>query len=419
MKKLLSISLSLVTFTSLCTAGAILPNDGLRTPKSADKKILREINPAEWGFKKINVGKTRSTEAVEMIRKAKVSTGMITTFNAKGEEQAIGSGFFIAPDVLITNIHVVRGASKATIKVGTQIVEITGVLGFCSGRDQVKLMTQGLTVPSLPVAPTPPELAEAIWVIGNPKGLEGSVSDGIVSAVRDDLIQISAPINPGNSGGPVLNLKGEVVAVSTLTLKDSQNLNFGYRVLDIDWRTWEKPLTLIEFSAIQRVEAQADTFPKLQKTVNDCAFRLLQRNGMGETGLATLKQSGLSGISADSLSEVARKMSKTEGDCLLQLRVLSDLLQDPKKDYGSKLTDQLFGTYAAINNVVYGLILTYGMDQKIVKGIRDKGGPFVTNWDAWDDVISSVQKENRVDGDCLKDLLVCSIATGYYASNSL
>lgn len=69
-------------------------------------------------------------------------------------------------------------------------------------------------------------------MIGNPFGLEGTVADGIVSAVRDvsdfgRIIQITAPISPGSSGSPVVNMKGEVVGVATFQLMEGQNLNFA------------------------------------------------------------------------------------------------------------------------------------------------------------------------------------------------
>jgi tetratricopeptide (TPR) repeat protein len=77
-----------------------------------------------------------------------------------------------------------------------------------------------------------PEEGEKIFVIGNPLKLEGSVSDGIVSAVRElpnigKIIQITAPISHGNSGSPVFNLKGEVVGVVTIKVTNGQNINLA------------------------------------------------------------------------------------------------------------------------------------------------------------------------------------------------
>ena len=75
------------------------------------------------------------------------------------------------------------------------------------------------------------QVGDSIYVVGNPQGLEGTFSQGIVSSIRevgsDKLLQITAPISPGSSGGPVLNEKGEVIGVSVATFTGGQNLNFA------------------------------------------------------------------------------------------------------------------------------------------------------------------------------------------------
>ena len=70
---------------------------------------------------------------------------------------------------------------------------------------------------------------EKVLVIGNPEGLRGTVSDGIISAFRENrsLIQITAPISPGSSGSPVLDETGQVIGMATLVEKEGQNLNFA------------------------------------------------------------------------------------------------------------------------------------------------------------------------------------------------
>ena len=88
-----------------------------------------------------------------------------------------------------------------------------------------------LAVP-LPIVKAAPQEGESIVVIGNPYGLEGSVSNGIVSAVREisgygKIIQITASISPGSSGSPVVNMAGQVIGVATLQAAEGQNLNFA------------------------------------------------------------------------------------------------------------------------------------------------------------------------------------------------
>lgn len=75
------------------------------------------------------------------------------------------------------------------------------------------------------------QVGESVYAVGNPQGLEGTFSQGIVSSIRevgtDKLLQITAPISPGSSGGPVLNGKAEVIGVSVATFRGGQNLNFA------------------------------------------------------------------------------------------------------------------------------------------------------------------------------------------------
>jgi hypothetical protein len=84
----------------------------------------------------------------------------------------------------------------------------------------------------LPIVRNVPQEGESIVVIGNPFGLEGSVSNGIVSAVREisgygKIIQITAPISPGSSGSPVVNMMGQVIGIATLQAAEGQSLNFA------------------------------------------------------------------------------------------------------------------------------------------------------------------------------------------------
>src|SRR5204863_3042512 len=88
-----------------------------------------------------------------------------------------------------------------------------------------------LAIP-LPVIRAVPQEGESIVVIGNPYGLEGSVSNGIVSAVREisgygKIIQITAAISPGSSGSPVVNMQGQVIGIATLQITGGQSVNFA------------------------------------------------------------------------------------------------------------------------------------------------------------------------------------------------
>jgi hypothetical protein len=159
-----------------------------------------------------------------------------------GRPVALGSGFVIRQSVLtntaivVTNWHVIADAVTATVKFEErgEGIPVT-LLGGDSTRDVALL---GLDVIKLPehlrplvISRVEPAIGDHIVVVGNPMGLSHTVSDGIVSAVRNEelihLIQITAAISHGSSGGPVLDDAGRVFGISTATVGDGQSLNFA------------------------------------------------------------------------------------------------------------------------------------------------------------------------------------------------
>ena len=171
----------------------------------------------------------------ELVKRIKPSAVAIETFDSKGNTIARGSGFFIAPDRVITNRHVIEKSSRVEIHLldGKKFT-VRGVLAVDGEGDLALLQVdvpRGLAVP-LPIVRAVPQEGESIVVIGNPFGLEGSVSNGIVSAVREisgygKIIQITASISPGSSGSPVVNMAGQVIGIATLQAAEGQNLNFA------------------------------------------------------------------------------------------------------------------------------------------------------------------------------------------------
>lgn len=171
----------------------------------------------------------------ELVKRVKPSAVAIETFNTRGETLSRGSGFFVDVNRVITNRHVIERSSRVmvTLMDGRKYVA-KGVLAVDGEGDLALLQVDvppGSAFP-LPISGRVPQEGESIVVIGNPFGLEGSVSDGIVSAVREisgygKIIQITAPISPGSSGSPVVNMYGQVVGVATLQAAEGQSLNFA------------------------------------------------------------------------------------------------------------------------------------------------------------------------------------------------
>lgn len=171
----------------------------------------------------------------ELVRRIKPSAVAIRTFDSRGNELSRGSGFFIAGDRVITNRHVIDKSSRVEISLlDGKKFPVRGVLAVDGEGDLALLQVDvpaALAFP-LPVVRNVPAEGESIVVVGNPYGLEGSVSNGIVSAVRviagyGRIIQITAPISPGSSGSPVVNMAGQVIGIATLQSAEGQSLNFA------------------------------------------------------------------------------------------------------------------------------------------------------------------------------------------------
>lgn len=172
-----------------------------------------------------------------LVKRVKPSVVAIATYDANGEPLMTGSGFFLRPGQVVTNLHVVRGAVKAEIKTLDGKGKVFPVNGTLAVDEEGDLALLNIDMPlersrATELASDLPDEGEPIFVIGNPLKLEGSVSDGIVSAVREvpnsyRIIQITAPISHGNSGSPVFNLKGQVLGVVTIKVTNGQNINLA------------------------------------------------------------------------------------------------------------------------------------------------------------------------------------------------
>lgn len=156
------------------------------------------------------------------------------------EDREIGSGFIVDKDgTIVTNYHVMAEAKKVEVKLKDgRVFPVDNIISYDVVRDicVFKIEAKDLSIIAL-ADPDRIKTGQKILAIGNPRGLEYSISDGIVSAVREDLglrwIQFTAPASQGSSGGPLLNLKGQAVGIVTqLARPDGQNLNYAIPIKD-------------------------------------------------------------------------------------------------------------------------------------------------------------------------------------------
>lgn len=173
------------------------------------------------------------TKLVDKIRPAVVT---IVVYDVNRKVTSIGSGFFIdKTGHVITNYHVLDGSYAADARTSDgKIYPIKLVVADNKSVDLVKVLVD---IPRQKIKPIKlskklPAIAEQILVVGSPMGLEQTVSEGIVSSIREipsvgNFFQMSAPISPGSSGSPVIDLRGRVIGVATFQFLRGQNLNFA------------------------------------------------------------------------------------------------------------------------------------------------------------------------------------------------
>ena len=184
-----------------------------------------------------------------IVKAAKGAVVSIIVSDKDGHPVAQGSGFVISKDGrIVTNYHVIETGRSAIVKLpdGAFFV-VDGVLAFDKGRDVAVIKAHGENFRTVTLGDSDRvQVGAAVVAIGNPLSLESTVSNGIVSGIRNiekeggTFLQTTAPISPGSSGGPLFSMTGEVIGITTLYLKGGENLNFAIPIND------EKRLLLLD-----------------------------------------------------------------------------------------------------------------------------------------------------------------------------
>lgn len=189
-------------------------------------RLARELKPAV-----VNISTKRAPEAPE----AQSPFGDDERFNQffkhffgnqpRRPSRSLGSGFIINPDGhIVTNHHVVDGATEIKVKLSDGRELTAKVVGRDPKTDLALLKVETIGLPVIPLgSSTELQVGEPVMAIGNPFGLEQTVTTGIVSATGrvigegpyDNFIQTDASINPGNSGGPLINTRGQAIGINT------------------------------------------------------------------------------------------------------------------------------------------------------------------------------------------------------------
>ena len=184
------------------------------------------------------LAETETIDLKALAKNARPAVMLLVVSDANGKEIATGTGFLVSSDgKLVTNHHVIENASSAVAKAENGgLFPVEGVLADDPKNDLVLLKLKCKDLPFLSFGNNEKiEVGTRIAVIGSPLGLEGTLSEGIVSGERELMgdvkrLQISAAISPGSSGSPVMNAKGDVVGIAASLLTGGQALNFAVPV---------------------------------------------------------------------------------------------------------------------------------------------------------------------------------------------
>jgi tetratricopeptide (TPR) repeat protein len=162
---------------------------------------------------------------------------VVASIDGEGKPTGIGSGFIVSEDgVIVTNYHVVNMASDIKIKIGARVMNVEGLLHVDPENDIAIIKVKGKEYPKVRIGDAnKAQVGEKVYVIGSPQGLENTISEGILSGLREidrerKILQMTAAISPGSSGGPVFNSRGEVIGIATFLIAETQNLNFAMPV---------------------------------------------------------------------------------------------------------------------------------------------------------------------------------------------
>jgi S1-C subfamily serine protease len=192
----------------------------------------------------------RARSGEELFADLSRSIARITIYDVSGRAVGIGSGVVVGNGTIVTSCHVASAGGTLQVKVGAEQYSASVEVAD-EEYDLCRLSVGGLTAPAVALGTVESlRTGQKVYAIGAPQGLDLTISDGIVSALRDlpqgKVIQTTAPISPGSSGGGLFDAYGKLVGIMTFQHRTGQNLNFA---VPADWipamraRSTATPLT--------------------------------------------------------------------------------------------------------------------------------------------------------------------------------
>jgi hypothetical protein len=261
----------------------------------------------------------------EITKKASPAVVVIKGVSPNGV--GLGTGFLVSSDgKIVTALHVIQDFTSGGVQLANgEVFDTFTILAFDQRKDLAIIKVAGFDLPLIEMGNSSQvSSGDQVVLIGSPQGLQGTVTTGVVSAVRDlegfKIIQTDAAANPGNSGGPLLNAAGQVIGVLDFKLRGSENLNFALPINYIRGMVGEIKTSITLAELQNQIGKNPDLFkannspkyPSRWKSITDTNTFLLRFDGdhiYGEWNVAEkLKHAGIY-----SLFEWAKKGDKYEG----------------------------------------------------------------------------------------------------------
>src|SRR5262245_45170908 len=211
----------------------------------------------------------------EIAREQSKAVVIIEALDERGSVTGQGSGFIVTSQgAVVTNLHVVQGASSLRVKLpGGDAYKTSDLVDVDEAKDLAIVKVKGFKLAVVTLGDSDKaETGEPVVAISSPEGLANSISTGVLSGVRrldtHRVFQITAPISQGSSGGALFNSSGEVIGVITYLLKSGQNINFAVPINYARGMIGDQPTkTLADLKPLTKAKEGAQPNPSLTESV--------------------------------------------------------------------------------------------------------------------------------------------------------
>jgi S1-C subfamily serine protease len=226
----------------------------------------------------------------------KISPGVVLIKGTASSGEILGTGFIISSDGKIaTNLHVVESLKNGGVQLTSgEKFDSFSVLAFDARKDIAIIKIPGFDLPTVVLGNSNDvQVGEPVLAVGSPLGLQGTVTTGVVSSMRDDptgggfkMLQTDASVNPGNSGGPLVNGRAEVIGIVTFKIRGGENLNFAIPINYLRGLADSSPGTAMSLDDMRLKLSdsgtdvfKSDSFPTRWRSMLTGTTKIIRRDG--------------------------------------------------------------------------------------------------------------------------------------------